>query len=119
MYKHIDEDMKGLSAYFAAGNYRIRILLGTLLSTIIADGIITKFLVLNGFAFEGNPLLRFWVGEDAFLTIKITGGLLAALYLWSIYQRHPKLSIICSSVFLAGYTFIVFWNVHILLYWGG
>ena len=106
--------MKNLSAYFA-GSYRIRILLGALLSVIVADGIITKFLVLNGFAVEGNPFLRAWVVEDAFLTIKITGGLLAALYLWSIYQRHPQLSIICSSLFLAAYTSIVFWNVHILL----
>ena len=107
--------MKTLGTYFAGSNYRIRILLGALLSTIIADGIITKFLVLNGFAVEGNPFLRAWVVEDAFLTIKITGGLLAALYLWSIYRRHPKLSIVCSSIFLTGYTFIVFWNVHILL----
>lgn len=102
-----------LRTYFA-GSYQIRILLGSLLAAVVADGVITKYLVLNGFADEGNPLLRFWVGEDVFLTIKLLGGLLATLYLWSIYRRHPKLSIGFSSFFLTVYTFIVFWNVLIL-----
>ena len=100
-------------SYFASG-YRIRILLGALLAAIVADGIITKFLVLNGFAVEGNPFLRSWVGEDTFLTLKLMGGLLAAMYLWSIYRRHPNLSIYFSSFFLVAYTFIIFWNLHIL-----
>ncbi len=102
-----------LRTYFA-GSYQIRILLGSLLAAVVADGVITKYLVLNGFADEGNPFLRFWVGEDVFLTIKLLGGLLATLYLWSIYRRHPKLSIGFSSFFLTVYTFIVFWNVLIL-----
>ena len=105
--------METLKSYFA-GSYRIRILLGSLLAAMVADGVITKFLVLNGLADEGNPFLRFWVGEDVFLTIKLLGGLLAALYLWSIYKRHPKLSIYCSSLFLTAYTCIIFWNLLIL-----
>jgi hypothetical protein len=103
-----------LRSYFA-GSYQIRILLATLVAAVVADGVITKFLVLNGLAVEVNPFLQFWVGEDAFLTLKLFGGLLASLYLWSIYRRHPKLSICCSSSFLAAYTFIIFWNLHILL----
>ena len=105
--------MEILRIYFA-GSYQIRILLGSLLAAVVADGVITKYLVLNGFADEGNPFLRFWVGEDVFLTIKLLGGLLATLYLWSIYRRHPKLSIGFSSFFLTVYTLIVFWNVLIL-----
>jgi len=106
--------METLRSHFA-GSYRIRILLGSLFAAIVADGVITKFLVINGFASEGNPFLHFWVGEDVFLTIKLLGGLLAALYLWSIYKRHPKLSIGCSSLFLTAYTFIIFWNL--LIFW--
>ena len=100
--------------YYFAGSYRIRILLGSLFAAIVADGIITRFLVYNGFAREGNPFLEYWVLDDRFLTIKILGGLLAALYLWSIYRRHPKLSVCFSSVFLGGYTSIVIWNLLIL-----
>ncbi len=105
--------MEILRIHFA-GSYQIRILLGSLLAAVVADGVITKYLVLNGFADEGNPFLHFWVGEDVFLTIKLLGGLLATLYLWSIYRRHPKLSIGCSSLFLAAYTCIIFWNLLIL-----
>ena len=105
--------MKKLKYYFA-GSYRIRILLGSLFAAIVADGVITRFLVYNEFAREGNPFLEYWVLDDKFLTIKILGGLLAAMYLWSIYRRHPKLSVCFSSMFLSGYTFIVLWNLLIL-----
>ena len=108
--------MEKLKCYFA-GSYRIRILLGSLFAAVVADGVITNFLVHNGFAYEGNPFLEYWVVENKFLSLKILGGLLAALYLWSIYRHHPKLSICFSSTFLIGYTFIVFWNLHILLYY--
>ncbi len=105
--------MSDLTGYFA-GSYRIRIVLGALLACIMADGIITRFLVLNGLAIEGNPFLRPWVPEDTFLTIKLLGGMLATMYLWSIYRRHPRLSIVFSSILLAVYTFIVFWNLSII-----
>ncbi|MFC2002861.1 DUF5658 family protein [Chloroflexota bacterium] len=101
--------------YYFSGSYPIRIILGTLFAAIVADGVITGFLVQNGFAREGNPFLYYWVLEDKLLSIKILGGLLAALYLWSIYRRHPKLSICFSSIFLIGYTLIVFWNLLIIL----
>ena len=48
--------MKALRSYFS-GSYQIRILLGSLVAAVVADGVITKFLVLNGFASEGNPFL--------------------------------------------------------------
>ena len=106
--------MEKLKLYFA-GSYRIRILIGTLFAAIVADGIITRFLVNSGLAREGNMVLEYWVVEDKFLSLKILGGMLVAFYLWSVYRRNPKLSLCCTSVFLLGYTFIVFWNLHILL----
>jgi hypothetical protein len=97
-----------------AGSYRIRILLGSLLAAIVADGVITRFLVINEFAYEGNPVLHFYAGQDVFLIIKLLGGFLATFYLWGIYKRQPKVSICCSSLFLIAYTFIIFWNLLIL-----
>ena len=96
------------------GIYRIRIILGSLIAAVVADGVITQYLVFNGFASEGNPFLHFWVDEDTFLILKLLGGLLAALYLWNIYRRHPTLAIVCSSLCLAAYTFVIFWNLRIL-----
>ena len=106
--------MKALKNYFSTGNYQIRILLGALFAAIVADGIITRYLIHNGFAQEGNPFMVYWVVEDKLLSVKILGGLLAALYLWSVYRRFPKLSIIFTSIFLTGYLLIVCWNLLIL-----
>ena len=103
---------ENLRIYFA-GTYQIRILIGSLLAAIVADGIITEFLVFNGFAYEGNPFLQFWVLKDAFLIIKLLGGLLASLYLWDIYRRHPRVALYCCSLFLAAYTVIISWNLLI------
>ena len=106
--------LKKLKDYFS-GSYTIRIILGSLFAAVVADGVITRFIVLNGLGREGNPFLKYWIVEDQFLILKIMGGLLAVVYLWSIYKRNPKLSTFFSSIFLAGYTFIVFWNLLILL----
>ncbi len=105
--------MEILMTHFA-GSYRIRILLGSQFAAIVADGVITRFLVHNSLASEGNPFLSSWVGDDMFLTLKLLGGFLAAVCLWFIYKRYPKLTIYCSSFFLVAYTFIIFWNLHIL-----
>ena len=107
--------MASLRYYFSDRSYKIRILIGSLFAAVVADGIITKFLTEKGFAREGNPFLTYWVIDDKFLFIKILGGCLAALYLWNINRRHPRLSICFSSLFLAGYVFIIIWNLHILL----
>ena len=101
-------------SYYFVRNYRIKLLLGSLVSAITADGVITMYLVSEGFANEGNPFLRFWVVEDTFLILKLMGGLLVALYLWNIYRRYPRLAICCSSLFLAVYTLIIYWNLLIL-----
>ncbi len=97
-----------------AGGYQIRILVGSLFATVVADGLITEFLVRNGFGWEANPLLSDWVAKDAFLTLKLVGGFLAALYLLFMYRRQPKLSIWVSAFFLTVYTIIIFWNLLIL-----
>ena len=105
---------ENLRYYISGSSYKIRILIGALFAIIVADGIITRYLVHGGFAKEGNPFLEYWVIEDKLLTIKIIGGLLAAVFLWSIYRKHPRLAVVFSSIFLAGYIFIVGWNLLIL-----
>ena len=101
--------------YFSIRNYQIRIIIGSLFAAVVADGIITKFLIDGNFAKEGNPFLTYWVADDRFLLIKILGGLLVALYLWNINRRHPRLSVWLTSIFLTGYLFIIIWNLFFLL----
>lgn len=105
--------MKIVGSHFLR-DYRLRILVGALFAAVVADGLITKFLVHNGLAREGNPFLSYWVGTDSFLTLKLVGGFLASAYLFFMYRRHPMLSICLSAFFLAAYTVIIFWNLLIL-----
>ena len=106
--------MDAMKTYLSTGTYKIRILLGALFAAIIADGVITRHLVHTGLAREGNPFLEYWVVQDKLLTIKILFGLLATIYLWNIYRRHPRLSTFFTSLFLVGYIAIISWNVLIL-----
>jgi phosphoglycerol transferase MdoB-like AlkP superfamily enzyme len=107
--------METIKAYISNRTYRIRILLGSLFAAIIADGIITNHLVHGNLAREANPFLEYWVVEDKLLFIKILGGLLAAIYIWNLHRRHPKLAISLSLLFLSGYTAIICWNILILV----
>jgi hypothetical protein len=107
--------MKALGNYFHQGNYQIRILLGALFAAIVADGVITMYLVGNGYGREGNPFMEYWLTEDKMIILKICGGLLAGLCLWSAYRRKPNLSVTITSVLLSVYVLIIGWNLHFLL----
>jgi hypothetical protein len=91
---------------------RMEYLLGLLVVLCFLDGLISNFLVTNGFGREGNPILKGLVGDWKFLALKSLGGLLCALILWDIYKRWSKLAVVstsCLVVLLAG---IVFWNLY-------
>ena len=91
--------------------YRLRLLLYTLIGLVVADGLITEFLVKNRLASEGNPFLERWVGGDHFLMLKTAGVILAALILWDIGRRYPKLATLSTSSCVVVYTVIVYWNI--------
>jgi len=93
----------------------MRLMLYTLFSLIVADGIITNFLVTNGHALEVNPFLQAWVGQELFLAIKVSGAFLATLLLWIKYNKRPRPIYMITAVFLAFYTSIVFWNLSVFL----
>ncbi len=100
---------------FRVKSHTMRYMLYTLFSLIVADGLITKFLVTNGHALEVNPFLQAWVGQELFLAIKVSGAFLATLLLWIKYNTKPRLIYIFTAVFLVLYTSIVFWNLFVFL----
>ncbi len=100
---------------FIVKSHTMRLMLYTLFGLIVADGLITKFLVTSGYALEVNPFLQAWVGQDLFLAIKVSGAFLVTLLLWIKYNAKPKLIYIFTTVFLAFYTSIVFWNLFVFL----
>ena len=93
----------------------MRLMLYTLFGLIVADGLITRFLVVNGQGLEGNPFLQAWACDDLFLAIKISGAFLITLFLWIKYNALPRLIYGITIVFLAFYTCVVFWNLFVFL----
>lgn len=93
----------------------MRYLLSALIVLVVCDGLISQFLVRSGFGREGNPFLQAWVGEEAFLVIKVLGVLLCALILWDMYKRWSRLALISTSCFVVIHAGIVLWNLSVFL----
>ena len=104
-----------LPKHFSVRSHKMRLTLYTLFGLIVADGLITQFLVTNGHALEVNPFLQAWVGQELFLAVKVSGAFLVTLLLWIKYTTRPKLIYTITAVFLAFYTGIIFWNLSVFL----
>lgn len=90
-----------------------RYTLYTLFCVIVADGLITQFLVAGEHGSEANPFLRAWVGQGWFLLIKVSGAFLATLLLWINYNRKPRPVYAITVTFLVFYTVVVLWNLSV------
>jgi len=93
----------------------VRYVLCVLFGVIVADGLISQFLVTGGYGSEGNPLLMSWVGRESFLAIKIAAAFLVTLFLWIKYNSNPRLVYMVAVVALGFYTIIVYWNLFVFL----
>jgi hypothetical protein len=97
-------------------NRTVRYTLCVLFGIIVADGLISQFLVTGGYGSEGNPLLMSWVGQESFLAIKIAAAFLVTLFLWIKYNANPRLVNTVAVVALGFYTVIVYWNLFVFLF---
>ncbi|MFC2068836.1 DUF5658 family protein [Chloroflexota bacterium] len=94
---------------------RISGLLGTLFALVVADGIISNFLVAQGIGRELNPFLQTLVGQEAFLLLKVTGAVLSAFILLNIYWKRPHFARIITLCMVAVYTGIMYWNLFVFI----
>jgi len=92
---------------------QVKYLLSALVALVVADGIITEFLVGSGLGRETNPFLENIVGDSIFLPLKIFGAILCAFILWDIHRRLPKVALAAICGFVALYSVIVLWNVGV------
>ena len=90
---------------------QIKYLLGVLFALVVADGILTNFLITEGLGREWNPFLQALVGKESFLFIKIAGALLSILILWDVYKKWPRAAINGSICVVVLYIGIVYWNI--------
>lgn len=86
-----------------------------LFGIIVADGVISQFLVTGGYGSEGNPFLTSLVGGESFLIIKIAAAFLVTLFLWIKYNASPRLVNTVAVVALGFYTALVYWNLFAFL----
>ena len=105
--------MTPIKSYFA-GFRRMAWLLATLVVLMVADGLISNFVITDGLAREGNPFLANLVGEAYFPLVKTAGALFAAFLLWDIYRHRPRMAVVSTSCFVAFYTGVVLWNLWVL-----
>ena len=92
----------------------MKYLLGFLIVFVIADGLITNFLVNGGMAREANPFLQPIVGDIGFIILKAAGVLLCAVILWDIYKRYAKVALISTWCFVVFYGAIIIWNLSLV-----
>jgi hypothetical protein len=94
----------------------VRYTLYVLFGIIVADGLLTQFLVTGGYGSEVNPLLMSLVGGESFLDIKISAAFLSTLLLWIKYNARPRLVYTITVVALGLYTTIVYWNLFVFIF---
>ena len=97
------------------GKHRIRNLLATLFALVVADGLITNFLLAQGMGIELNPLLNIFMAQGNFLMLKVLGALLSIFILWNLYRKEPHISAFVIVGLVIVYTGIVYWNVFAYL----
>ncbi len=98
-----------------AQRYNLLILWGSLFALVVADGILTEYLVAYRFGVESNPFLIALVGNLGFLLLKCAGAALAIFFLQDISKRNYKLALSASILFVLFYILIVFWNLFAFL----
>jgi len=90
---------------------QMRFMLYSLFSLIVADGILSDFLVTQNLGREWNPFLKTLVGSEQLLLIKVCGALLVIIIMWNMYKKRPGMAVISSLCFLVLYTGIIYWNL--------
>jgi len=90
---------------------RARYLLCLLFSLVVADGIISNFIVQSGLGIEGNPFIQSIVGQTSFIFLKLSAAFISALILWKVFRQHTRLGLVSIIFFVMLYTAILWWNL--------
>ena len=90
---------------------RFEYLLYLLVGLILADGVVTEYVVGHGLAWESNPFLGGLLLNGLFMPAKILGCLLVIFILMGVHERQPKMAAAVSWCFIVMYTCIVYWNI--------
>jgi Domain of unknown function (DUF5658) len=99
---------------------KVRYTFCALFCLVIADGLITQFLVTHEGIPELNPFMGALLGQGrVFMAVKISGAFVATLLLWKNYNARPRLVFTITAVGLALYITIIYLNLFAFLFWRG
>jgi len=90
-----------------------RYLLSLLGCLVVADGIISNFIVRNGLGREANPFIQSLVGQSSFIFMKLVSAIIGALLLWRVFKKHMRLGLASIILFVMIYTGILWWNLTV------
>ena len=78
---------------------------------MVADGLISNFIVRNGLGEEGNPFLQSIVGQSSFIFIKFAGAVIGGVILWRVFRKHHRLGLASIIFYIVVYTTILWLNL--------
>ena len=97
------------------GHKEIKYLLVTMFCLVVADGVLSNYLISNGYGSEWNPFLVSIVGTDSLLLLKVVAAIVSMFLLWDIYNRRPTMGAVSITLIVIVYTGIVYWNINTFL----
>lgn len=90
-----------------------RYLLWLLCSLVVADAIISNFIVRSGVGTEGNPFMQSIVGQTSFVFLKLSAAFFSSLILWKVFKQHRRVGLASITIFVILFTAIIWWNLGI------
>jgi hypothetical protein len=90
-----------------------RNLLWLLCCLVVADAVISNFIVRSGFGTEGNPFIQSIVGQTSFIFLKLSAAFFSSLILWQVFSHHRRIGLASIILFVMLFTAILWWNLGI------
>ncbi len=97
--------------FFDIDRTKIRLLLHILFALVVADGIMSNYLVTQGLGREWNPIAQVLMSQGNLIAFKLLGALLAVLILWNMQKKRPRIAMIATLCAVTLYTGILYWNL--------
>ena len=93
----------------------IKHLLVVMFCLVVADGILSNYLISSGYGYEWNPFLVSIVATDSILLLKVVAAIISMFLLWNIYNKRPIMGAVSITLIVITYTGIVYWNINAFL----
>jgi hypothetical protein len=81
---------------------------------VLGDGVLTEYIIGCTLGQEANPFVSRFMETGSLIWLKALGALIAALMLWDISRRQPRVALVACCICVAIYTLILYWNLGVM-----